>query len=125
MVMKKIAKYQIIKEWASKRLSRTTSSWQGFKIYEREIEILRSLDHPRIPNYLDSVETEDGFCMVQEYKDAPSLATKQSFTPTQIKQITVSVLEILVYLQQRIPPIVHRDLKPENILKILVNRQTF
>ena len=92
------------------------SSWQAFKTYEREIQILQEIDHPRIPQYLNSFETSDGFCMVQEYKDAPDLATKKSFTPQEIKQITVSILEILVDLQQRIPPIIHRDLKPENIL---------
>lgn len=93
-----------------------SASWQGFKAYEREIQILQQLEHPRIPQYLDSFETPDGFCMVQEYLDAPSLATKTSFTPSQIERILVSILEILIYLQQHIPPIFHRDLKPENIL---------
>lgn len=98
------------------RFVQENASWQGFKTYEREIQILQEINHPRIPRYLDSFETKDGFCMVQEYKDAPSLATKKSFTPKEIKQITVSILEILVDLQQRIPPIIHRDIKPENIL---------
>ena len=92
------------------------ASWQGFKAYEREIAILQELNHPRIPRYLDSFETEDGFCMVQEYKDAPSLAMRKSFQPEEIKQILISVLEILVEIQSRVPPIIHRDLKPENIL---------
>ena len=98
------------------------ASWQGFKAYEREIQILQEIEHPRVPQYLHSFETEDGFCMVQEYQDAPSLASKTSFTPLEIKQIIVSVLEILVDLQQRIPPIIHRDLKPENILVDRDNR---
>lgn len=92
------------------------ASWQGFKTYEREIHILQQIKHSRIPSYIDSFETQDGFCMVQEYKDAPSLAIKKSFTPQEIKQIILSVLEILVDLQKRIPPIIHRDIKPENIL---------
>ncbi|GET38630.1 serine/threonine protein kinase [Microseira wollei NIES-4236] len=54
--------------------------------------------------------------MVQEYKRAASLAQPQSFTPQEIKQIAVAVLEILVYLQQQNPPVIHRDIKPENIL---------
>ena len=93
-----------------------SASWQGFKAYEREIQILREIEHPRIPQYLDSFETPEGFCMVQEYRDAPCLATKTSFTSSQIKQILISILEILADLQQRIPPIFHHDLKPENIL---------
>ncbi|MDJ0733029.1 MAG: protein kinase [Nostocaceae cyanobacterium] len=98
------------------RFAQEDASWQGFKAYEREIEILQQLDHPRIPRYLDSFETGDGFCMVQEYKDAPSLASRSSFKTGEIKQIAVSVLEILVDIQKRIPPIIHRDIKPENIL---------
>lgn len=54
--------------------------------------------------------------MVQEYKHALSLSVPRSFSPDEIKQIALSVLEILVYLQNRIPPIIHRDIKPENIL---------
>jgi serine/threonine protein kinase len=98
------------------RFLQTDANWQGFKAYEREIQFLRELDHPRIPRYLDSFETVDGFCMVQEYKDAPTLVDRQSFNPSEIKEIALSILEILVYLQQRIPPIFHRDLKLENIL---------
>jgi serine/threonine protein kinase len=97
------------------------ASWQGFKAHEREISILQELNHPRIPRYLDSFETQDGFCLVQEYKDAPSLATKNSFVPEAIKQIIISILEILVAIQNRVPPIIHRDIKPENILVDLEN----
>ena len=98
------------------RFLQAGASWQGFKAYEREIAILQELNHPRIPQYLDSFETEDGFCMVQEYKNAPSLAIRNSFQPEEIKQILISILEILVAIQTRLPPIIHRDLKPENIL---------
>ncbi len=92
------------------------ANWQGFKAYQREIEILQQLNHSRIPKYIDSFETQDGFCMVQEYKNAPSLAHRCSFTSSESEKIAVSILEILVYLQTRTPPIIHRDIKPENIL---------
>ncbi|MDJ0659936.1 MAG: protein kinase [Crocosphaera sp.] len=94
----------------------TNASWSSYKAYEREINILESLEHPRIPRYFTSFETEDGFCMVQEYKQAPSLAIKSNFSAEQVKQIAISILEILVYLQNNNPPLIHRDLKPENIL---------
>ncbi|MBD1908948.1 serine/threonine protein kinase [Funiculus sociatus GB2-A5] len=92
------------------------SEWSGFKAYEREIQVLRGLDHPGIPRYLDSFETPSGFCMVQEYKDALPLSAPRSFDPDDIQKIAVSVLEILIYLQNRIPSVIHRDIKPENIL---------
>ena len=103
----------VIKEF---RFADVGTDWSGFKAYEREIEVLKQLEHPRIPSYLTSFETRQGFCLVQEYKDAPSLAAENKFTPQEIKQIAISILEILVYLQQRQPQIIHRDIKPENIL---------
>ncbi len=103
----------VIKEF---RFADVDTDWSGFKAYEREIEVLKQLEHPRIPSYLTSFETPQGFCLVQEYKDAPSLAHENKFTPEQVKQIAISILEILVYLQKRQPQILHRDIKPENIL---------
>ncbi|MEL7246218.1 MAG: serine/threonine-protein kinase [Cyanobacteria bacterium J06573_2] len=103
----------VIKEF---RFADIDTDWSGFKAYEREIEVLKQLNHQRIPSYLTSFETPQGFGLVQEYKDAPSLADENNFTPQQIKQIAISILEILVYLQQRNPQIIHRDIKPENIL---------
>ncbi|MFB2877250.1 protein kinase domain-containing protein [Floridanema aerugineum] len=92
------------------------SSWSGFKAYEREIELLKKLNHSGIPRYLDSFENRDGFCLVQEYKNARSLGEIRPLKPEQIKQIAVAALEILVELQNYIPPVFHRDIKPENIL---------
>ncbi|MDJ0796558.1 MAG: serine/threonine-protein kinase [Calothrix sp. MO_167.B12] len=92
------------------------SNWSAFNAHEREIEVLQRLNHSGIPRYLGAFETEDGFCLVQEYKDAQNLGQQGSFTKEEIKQIGVKVLEILVYLQSLTPAIIHRDIKPENIL---------
>jgi serine/threonine protein kinase len=103
----------VIKEF---RVTSAGSDLSGVKAYEREIEILQQLNHSRIPRYIDSFEISGVFYLVQEYKNAPSLRLKRSFHPEQIKQIAQSILEVLVYLQQQVPPIIHRDIKPENIL---------
>jgi serine/threonine protein kinase len=92
------------------------ANWGEYDAIEQEIKVLRRLDHPSIPRYLDFFQTVGGFCMVQEYKDAESAANSRSFSPQEIKQVAISVLEILVYLQSRKPPVIHRDIKPENIL---------
>lgn len=91
------------------------ASWAEYEAYEQEIKVLQSLNHPGIPRYLDSFQTDSGFCMVQEYKNAESVANR-SFVPPDIKQIALATLEILVYLQSRKPAIIHRDIKPENLL---------
>lgn len=98
------------------QFAKSSSSWAEFDAYDREIQLLKALDHPGIPHYLNSFQTEDGFCMVQEYKQAESLSASRSFNPDEIRQIAIAALEVLVYLQNRIPPIIHRDIKPENVL---------
>ncbi|MBW4479733.1 MAG: protein kinase [Tolypothrix brevis GSE-NOS-MK-07-07A] len=92
------------------------STWSAYDTYQREIEVLRGLNHPGIPSYLGSFGTPDGFCMIQKYIDAPSLGVARSFRPEEIKEIAVKALEILVYLQNRTLVVIHRDIKPENIL---------
>ncbi|MBE9128350.1 MULTISPECIES: serine/threonine-protein kinase [unclassified Coleofasciculus] len=98
------------------QFAKVGASWSDYDAHDREIALLQQLNSPSIPQYLDAFETADGFCLVQEYKPAPSLAVPQLFTPQDIKEIAIALLEVLVYLQQQVPPIIHRDIKPENIL---------
>ncbi|MBD2353502.1 serine/threonine protein kinase [Tolypothrix sp. FACHB-123] len=103
----------VIKEF---RFPHAIADLSGVKAYEREIQMLQQLNHSRIPRYLDYFETAGNFYMLQEYKNALSLGLQRKFAPEEIKQIAISLLEILIYLQQRVNPIIHRDIKPENIL---------
>jgi serine/threonine protein kinase len=106
-------RWVVIKQF---QFARSSGGWESYDLYRREIEVLRGLNHPGIPQYLSSFQTEAGFCIVQEYKPAVSLGINRSFSSDEICQIAKSVLEILIYLQNRIPPVIHRDIKPENIL---------
>lgn len=95
----------------------TGNTWGDYDAYQREVDLLQQLNHPRIPKYLTSWETPTGFCLVQEYKSGITLANSgRESTLDKVKQIAIDILEVLVYLQQQHPPIIHRDLKPENIL---------
>lgn len=98
------------------QFAKINASWSDYAAHQREIQVLQQLNSPSIPKYLDSFETIDGFCLVQEYKDAPSLAKPQQFSLEEIEKIAIAVLEVLVYLQQQVPPVIHRDIKPENLL---------
>ncbi|MEG4940007.1 serine/threonine-protein kinase [Microcoleus sp. F4-D5] len=105
-------KLVVIKQFQFAQLG---ASWAEYEAYEQEIKVLQKLDFPGIPRYLDSFQTDSGFCMVQEYKNAES-AVARTFSPPDIKQIAIATLEILVDLQAQKPPIIHRDIKPENLL---------
>ena len=98
------------------QFAKQSASWSEYDSVEREIDVLRSLKHPGIPRYLNSFQMDAGFCIVQEYKIAEPLSKPRSFHPEDVKTIAIRILEILIYLQNRIPPIIHRDLKPANIL---------
>jgi serine/threonine protein kinase len=104
---------EVIKQFC---FAQAGSSWSGSEAHAREIQVLKGLDHSGIPSYLHSFETSDGFCLIQEYIHGSTLAEPRSFSPAEIKQIAIKILEILVYLQNRIPSVIHRDIKPENIL---------
>lgn len=103
----------VIKEF---QFAKVGGGWSQYDCYQQEIQVLRGLNHSGIPRYLESFQTPDGFCMIQEYIDALPLSVPRSFEPEEVKQIAIAILEILVYLQNRIPAVIHRDIKPENIL---------
>ncbi|MBC6418098.1 MAG: hypothetical protein GDA44_04565 [Prochloron sp. SP5CPC1] len=96
----KIANQQpvVIKQF---QFVQSASTWSGYKTVQREINVLKQLNHPRIPRYLDDFETPTGFCLVQEYKHAPSLGQQSNFTLGEVEKIARSILEVLVYLQGR------------------------
>jgi serine/threonine protein kinase len=105
--------------------------WDDLKLFEREVEILKSLNHPCIPRYLGYFEAklsnQQALALIQSYVEGKSLEhflqQGRKFTEAQAKQIGKAVLHILVYLQGRNPVIVHRDIKPSNI--VLANRQVY
>jgi len=96
--------------------AQVNSSWSGYQAYGQEIKILQNLNHPGIPKYLESIETDDGFCLVQEYIAATSCSHFRSLNIAEVKEVAGKILDILIYLQQQTPPILHRDLSTDNIL---------
>lgn len=98
------------------------SRWEELKLFEREGQTLRQLNHQRIPNYIDSFTLEEGlsFGLVQTYIPGKSLKQLlqegKHFSLEEIETIARSILEILIYLHELSPLVLHRDIKPSNLI---------
>lgn len=98
------------------------SRWEELKLFEREGQTLRQLDHERIPRYIDSFTLEEGlsFGLVQAYIPGKSLKQLlqegKHFSLEEVKTIARSILEILIYLHELSPPVLHQDIKPSNLI---------
>ncbi|MBH8553924.1 serine/threonine protein kinase [Nostocaceae cyanobacterium CENA357] len=100
-----------------------TVQWDDLKLFEREAQILKQLNHPRIPRYFDYFCIDDRtlwFGLVQEYIPGESLkerlAVGKRFTEKQVKKIAAEILNILMYLHEMNPGVLHRDIKPSNLI---------
>lgn len=112
-------------EVAVKEMSlRSMKTWKQLELFEREAKILRALDHPGVPKYIDYFEkdTEDDrrFYIVQELAGGMSLQDMvdggQRFSDDEVAHILLQMLDVLAYLGNLRPPVVHRDIKPSNII---------
>ncbi len=82
--------------------------WQDLKLFERESETLKALDHPAIPRYLDYLEIDEldskNFALVQTYVKGKTLEEHlkagRTFSESEVKELAKSLLEILIYLHE-------------------------
>jgi serine/threonine protein kinase len=99
-------------------------TWDDLKLFQREADTLKTLDHPALPHYLNSFQVDTklgkGFALVQDYIAARSLQdwvqSGRRFSEAELQTIARDLLAILDYLHNRQPPVIHRDIKPSNIL---------
>ena len=94
------------------------------KRFRQEIAVLKTLDHPAIPAYLDSFEINEhsysGLMVVQAYVEGQSLYAlineQRSFSEQDIRKLAYQILGILDYLHGQQPTIIHRDIKPSSLV---------
>ena len=98
------------------------------KTFEREANILATLNHPSIPQIFDYFTQGDRSFLVQEFIDGKDLEAHLIDTPGLLSGETViawavQLCEVLSHLHTHQPdPIVFRDMKPSNIMLDQHNR---
>ena len=85
---------------------------------KRELEILRSIDHPKIAKFYECYQDEKNFHFVIEYCGGESLVDKiikdKFIKENKVKRIFYDILRAVNHLHHR--GICHRDLKPDNFI---------
>jgi len=89
--------------------------------FEREANILASLNHPAIPKIFDYFTEGIRSYLVLEYVEGQDLEAllaeaQQMLQPEPVIDWAIQICGVLSYLHGQEPPIVFRDMKPSNIM---------
>ena len=89
--------------------------------FDKEIDLLLTLKHPRIPALMLSFQERGNYYFMMEYVPGRTLEKllEDSHNPldeTRVIKWMMQVCEALTYIHTRTPPIILRDLKPGNIM---------
>ena len=91
---------------------------------ERELRVLRQLDHPGVPHYIEDFRTRAGRyasqVLVMELIDGQTITQEleeRRFGALDVVELVQELAGILVYLHGLSPPVIHRDIKPANVMR--------
>src|SRR5215813_10186961 len=100
-----------------------SSRAKAIEDFNREADLLASLDHPSIPTiYQYFFDGDRGrYYLVMKYIDGGDLATRQRLAGGKVDEFTVTkwgidTCDVLDYIHSQEPPIIYRDLKPANLM---------
>ncbi|EKQ57657.1 MULTISPECIES: serine/threonine protein kinase [Clostridium] len=106
------------KEYVLKVIKSKAIKKSGNKIIFEE-EILSIINYPLIPKIVDTIKDDKIYAYILEYKRGKTIedmifGDKHIFTPDEIFNIGIKVIEIIKYLHER--NIVHRDIRVPNVI---------
>ncbi len=92
--------------------------------FDNEWQLLRTLNHPRIPRMLDAFRIEECGYYVMEFIEGKSLdqvlrtykSSGRRFPEELLLQYSLQILDVLEYLHGLPKSLLHRDVKPQNII---------
>lgn len=110
----------IVKELSFRQLP----NWQSYDLFQREIKVLKNLNHPAIPRCLDDFEinSSDDHCFYLVMERVPGMSLDQKLSQgwrmneTGARDMAQQLLAVLDYLHNFSPPVIHRDIKPSNLI---------
>ena len=97
---------------------------KSIELFEREVEVLKALDHPSIPAHIDAFVDEGDndvrLYLVQEWIEGETLLEaiqhERRFSERELVDIAQKVITTLRFLHGLRPPVIHRDIKPSNVV---------
>lgn len=102
---------------ALKLLHPTAATQAAIQRFQRERQLLASLEHPNLTRFIDGGVTSDGFpFLVMEFVDGVPLMAfcdQKGLSTRQRLELFLSVCETVDYAHSRL--VVHRDIKPANV----------
>lgn len=85
-----------------------------------EYALLQKLRHPQLPRPLDYLEWKGREYLLREYIEGISLAeqvdARGRLMPSQVRELALSLCQVLDYLHRQDPPVICRDIKPQNVV---------
>lgn len=110
----------VVKQLISKP-SNPDEQFEAERLFKREVDILRQLDHTGIVRFSDFHVTDDGkYFLVMDYVPGKNLdSIVQNYGPFGSEatvEIGIQCCEVLEFLHERDHPIIYRDLKPSNLM---------